>query len=740
MAVTAVALLLIQIIPGPVTLAEVNSSASVTPNLVRPALAKPEITLEEAIRIVKTNFNVPSEYTDFNSGYNNYEDREVWSLRWNGSNGKQGEFAAEVNAATADILNMNYWKSEEQSNNIGATSAITKIGAQEIGANLLARLLGERAGQLRLIPSDDQIVLLGNHEPSNYSLHYQRLLNGLRFLGNGVNITVSAIDGHINSYNLNWSQVEAPEVKGVINLAQAQKAFEGAPFFKLHYWIPNPYRPLALGNKQEAKLIYQLTGQSGGAIDAFTGEPLQLEQGEWLATDEGGYGRMDSAKENMVGTMPQGTPVLTPQEQQEVQRTAKLLNQDEAIAAVQRWIGIPDNLTLRSANLSSDWQNIDKRIWSFDWNSTGSEGNEDKPQYLSARVNATTGELLGFNSPYQQSGKSEAKLDRIGAQKLAEDFLKRVQPDRLSQVVLDTENNLKGKEGSEPWTPQYFSYNRVANGVDFPGNGITVNVDPISGIVIGYELNWSVLDLPSLAGILTKDKAADSFLKARPLTLTYVRIYSKGSPGNLRLVYLPLVQDSSISISNIIDAKSGELLDFQGQPLKEGPKPYIFTDLKEVNGAQEIMALGQAGLFGDFGSSFKPLDKMSIASLLKAMYLCRFGVWGNTELTDEEIITKAKEQHWLKEDIQLTGEVNRELLAKVLLRYIQLDKVAELKNIYQLNFQDTTQISTDGLGYIAVASGTGILKVEGQEMLAPREVVNRAEAATALFRALSWRS
>ena len=76
--------------------------------------------------------------------------------------------------------------------------------------------------------------------------------------------------------------------------------------------------------------------------------------------------------------------------------------------------------------------------------------------------------------------------------------------------------------------------------------------------------------------------------------------------------------------------------------------------------------------------------------------------------------------------------MNREILAKVLVRYIQLNKVAELKDIYQVNFQDAAQISPDALGYIALASSTGILKVEGQ-VLAPRDTVNRAEAATALL-------
>lgn len=739
-AVVGVSLMLVQIIPGPVALAGETNSRPI--NLSAQTLAMPEVTLEKAILIVKNNFDVPNGYTDFNSTYNTYDDRQVWALRWNGTAEKPGEFAAEVSAINGDILSMNYWKNDDQLNNSPSVSTITKAGAQEISDSLLTRLLGKRTEELSLIPSELEIMPLGN-SPFNYSLQYQRLINGVPFLSNGVNVQVSSTDGHITSYNLNWNEVKAPEIKGVINVDQAQQAFATASFLKLEYWIPASYRPLIAGQKQEAKLVYQLKGENGGAIDAFTGAPLQLKQGEWLSTDSFGNGGMSSAKEQRSNSISDKVQVLTPQEQQEVERTAELLKRDEGIAAVKRWIEIPDNLTLRSANLGKDWRSADKRIWSFDWSNLGSEKGEGTPQYLSARVSATTGELLGFDSSNQQTGKTEVKLDRKAAQNMAEEFLKKVQGERFSQVVLDAETNLYGKMISEPkpepWTIQAFSYHRVVNGVDFPDNGMIINVDPVAGKITSYQLNWSEHNLPSVSGILSKDKAVESFLKARPLTLTYVRIYSNGIPGDLRLVYLPVAQDRSIPISNILDAKSGELLDYQGQPVEKGPKPFSFTDLTGVNGAAEIAALGQAGLFGDYGNNFKPLEKMSADSLLRAMYLSRFGIWGNTGLTEKEVINKAKELGWLKEDLKPGDPVNRELLAKVLLRYIQLNKIAELEGIYQVHFNDNAQISSDALGYIAIASKTGILKVEGQ-ILAPRETVSRAEAATALFRALGWRN
>lgn len=696
----------------------------------------PKVTLEKAILIVKANFEVPSEYTDFSSTYNTYDERQVWALRWSGTVERPGDFSAEVCAINGEILSMNHWRNSGKLSNTPSIPTITKLGAQEISDKLLTRLLGKRTEELKLIPSELEIIPLHNG-PFNYSLQYVRLINGVPFLGNGVNVQVSSIDGHITSYNVNWNEVMAPKPKDAITIGEAQQAFLKAPLFELEYWFPGSFRPLAAGQKENALLIYQLKGQTGGAIDAFTGEPLRLNPGDWLMTDAYGSGGMGNAKKERASIISDSAQVLTPEEQQEVERTAKLLKRDEAIEAVSRWIEIPDNLTLRSANLSADWRSNGKRIWSFEWNYTGLVKGEGSYQHFSASVSATTGELYSLYSSSKQYGKTDVKFDRVASQKIAEDFLKKVQPDRFKQVVFDTENNLSDKIPEEPWNTQSFTYRRVVNGVVFSDNGMNASVDPVTGKITSYMLNWSELELPSVTGILGKDQAVASFLKARPLTLTYVRIYSNGMARDLRLVYLPVSEDRNSPISTIVDAKSGELLDYQGQPLEKGPKPYRFTDLAGVNGAPEIAALGQAGLFGDYGNTFKPQEEMRLTSLLRAMYLNRYGLWGNTGLTDSEIINKAKEEGWLKEDIKSGDSVNREILSKVLLRYIQLNKLAELKDVYQIKFQDATEINPDALGYFALASSTGILKVEGQ-VLTPQAIVTRAEAAAALYRALGW--
>ncbi|MHB1407044.1 MAG: YcdB/YcdC domain-containing protein, partial [Desulfitobacteriaceae bacterium] len=40
----------------------------------------PAISLDQAIQIVKEKFQIPAELNEFFSGYNNYNNRETWSL------------------------------------------------------------------------------------------------------------------------------------------------------------------------------------------------------------------------------------------------------------------------------------------------------------------------------------------------------------------------------------------------------------------------------------------------------------------------------------------------------------------------------------------------------------------------------------------------------------------------------------------------------------------------------------
>ncbi|KYH31201.1 YcdB/YcdC domain-containing protein [Neomoorella mulderi] len=702
----------------------------------------PAVSLEEAIRAVKDNFNIPKEYNIFTSSYNSYDNRQTWSLHWNAPGEPGGSFNADVDAKTGEILNMNTWKPEKRPEPGLRLPVISAAEARRVAVELLNRLAASYVPELQPLPDDNQLIPLNNYGPVSYTFRWQRVVNGIPFPGNGVTITVRGDDGQVTNYNLNWTKVDFPAATGAISPEKAREVFASAGMLELQYYLQPPVRPLAAGEKRPVLLVYRLSHPSRGLIDALSGKPLDLGNGGWF--DKGGAGGMGDASLEMArkaAALQGGTQSkpLSPEEMKEIEKTAKLISREEAIAAVKKWVDIPAGLTLRSANLYADWQDPEIRSWNLTWSS-------DKPQtgkvnFMSARVNAGNGELLGFDLPSTPSGNDRSgKLDRKAAQRLVEDFLQKVQPQRFKEVRLD-ENSRPGwepvimEDGKNP-AVQYFYYRRLVNGIPFPGNGINVTVDAVAGRITSYNLNWGNFDFPAATKILDGQQAVETFLKNRPLTLSYTRIYSPGGPGQgeLRLVYQPL-GDTSSATSDMIDARTGQFLDWEGKPIAQQPRPYRFNDIAGNFAEKEINLLGQAGLFGEYGDAFRPDENITVVSMLRAMLMARNGVWGYKDMKDEEILKRARDEKWLQEDLQAGATVSRELLAKFLIRFLNLERAARVEGIYKVPYSDAGSLAPGSLGYVALTWGLGILKGNGSTF-EPNHTVTRAEAAAALVRAL----
>ncbi|WP_338818037.1 YcdB/YcdC domain-containing protein [Neomoorella thermoacetica] len=695
---------------------------------------KPAVSLEQAIRTVKDNFSIPGEFTNFTSGYNNYNGRATWSLNWNANDGKGGGFNAQVDAATGEIINMNMWQPVDRPEPGLQVPAFSQDEARQVAEKVLKRLAANHIADLQAVPDTNQVIPLNNYGPVTYSFRWQRLVNGIPFPENGVNINIRGDNGQVVNYSLDWTNADFPAATGAITPEKARQAFDQAGMLELQYYLPPQHGPVVAGQKRLPQLVYIINHPANGLIDALTGEPLVMDDGKWF---KGGAGGMGELAEMHNGAASQTTKPLSPEEIKEIEKTAKLISQDAAIAAVKKWLAIPANLTLSSANLAVDWQDPETSIWNLSWNT--SKPDPGQINYVTARVDATTGELVGFDLSYSSPDGKPGQLDRQGAQQMVEDFLRQVQPERFREVKLDANSKygpgpIPLKSGQNP-PVQYFNYRRLVNGIPFPENGISVTVDTVAKRITSYNLNWGQFDFPAPKNLLQTEKAAEIFLKSRPLTLTYIQIFGPAGPGEVRLVYQPLAAPGT-SAAAMVDARTGQLLDWQGTPLNQAPRPYHFNDIAGNFAEREINLLGQAGLFGEYGSAFHPDENITAVSLLRAMLMAKNGVQGNSDLGDDEVLKRAREQGWLKEDLQPGASITRETLAKLIIRLLNLDHVARVEGIYRVPYTDAGSLSSDSLGYVALSWGLGILKGNGSTF-EPGHQVTRAEAAAALVRTLA---
>jgi hypothetical protein len=76
--------------------------------------------------------------------------------------------------------------------------------------------------------------------------------------------------------------------------------------------------------------------------------------------------------------------------------------------------------------------------------------------------------------------------------------------------------------------------------------------------------------------------------------------------------------------------------------------------------------------------------------------------------------------------------VTREEAVKFIIRALKYDKVADIKGIFSVSFKDKASISPDLYGYVAIASGLGIVSGDGTNFN-PKKNIKRGESAVMIY-------
>lgn len=702
------------------------------------------VSLEKAIHNVKAHFQVPESYLDFQSGFQNQTDIKSWVLTWQSreETGRPlGQFHARVDAETGDILSVDAWSEERGPYPQRVVVPVWGFHqAMEKAENLTRQILGERFEQMRLITKrENAFTPQGPFGKGIYTFSWQRVHQGVSFPANTVSLTLSAEDGEVLNYNFNWSYEQMPPHESAIALEQAKQAFAAADLLELQYIDLLPKQP-ALEAKKQAKLVFRLSGKTLPMIDAYSGKPVQPKPGQYVDGRGEGYGGdlFGAVSARMEKASLKGAPALSPAEQKEVKAASKLINQDTALEVVRKWVGIGSEMVLSGAHIQGEDYGLADRIWNFNWENKSGQG------YMSAQVNAVTGELLSFNLPFDTIVSpipSTQLISEQEAQKMAEGFIKQLQPGRFEQVTLRDKQNYMGipkpimenpEQPNQPLLRYYFARN--VNGIPFPNNGMEVVVDRMQKKVVQYRLNWQEIEFASTVNLLNKQQAVQRFLAKRPLELVYVRAVSSGQPAEVMLVYQskePVGQQPF----EMIDAVTGLPLDWGGHPLPVIPPSGLFEDAANNYAEEAIQLLGQFNVLREYGSQFRPDENISEISLLKAMLaLQRFGA--GVDLEQEEVIRQARELGWLKADEKPAEFVDRITLAQRLVRWQGLEQAASLGGLYRQLFADEEALTAEMKGYAALAWGMGLVSLEEGGQFDPSWKVTRADAAYALVQAL----
>ncbi|SPF53361.1 putative S-layer protein [Candidatus Desulfosporosinus infrequens] len=697
--------------------------------------SQPAISLDKATNTVKQAFTIPAQLTNFGSGLSKYMNHQVWDLHWMNPQNPPSGIDAQVDATTGELISMRIEQFLDSQAPELQIPILTEDDAKKIATDLLTRLDSDKIQELQLQKESDKALNPNNYAIPLYSFHWQRTINNIPFLGDGVTVQVNGNTGQVMFYNQNWTAgtSELPDAQKAISVEKAQGIFQNNDMLQLQYYQAPTYLPYGnVQDKPQVKLVYAPNSKYlNGAIDALSGEPVQLSESSFN-NSQGmmGWGPMYSSRG------PGYLGGLSSQEQSAVDNT-NLISQDAALKIATQWVDIPKGAVFQNASLNTGGMEPDQKVWSLSWGPDPEKINQGQMLFINAMVDAVTGDLLSFNNtvPPGEYGQ-EGQITREQALQIAQEFLQKIQPQYYPKVKLRDEDP-SVKSPSQNGMENFYFY-RTSNNIPFMNNGFNISVDTVGKSILNYNFNWSDIDLPAQDGVLKADQANVAYLKSSPLVLNYVQLYSDNKPDEVELVYLPKPDVGLPLGADLLDAKSGVLLGWDGQDVSGLPKSYQFKDISGNFAEKEITLLGQTGIFGEYGDQFKPDENISTISLLRAMMTVQNGVWTTYLQSDQDILKASQNLGWVSKDAQPSDPVNRVTLAQLMIHLIKLDNVAQLKDAFQDTYSDSTSFPPGMEGYITFGRALDLFHFDGDQFK-PEQPVARAEVAYALVQALSFK-
>lgn len=662
------------------------------------------MTAKEATELVKKRITVPDNVKNFTSNYYEYEGRGQWEFQWTGN---KENLNATLDVGSGDVVSLNGY-GEAYTGDSSLIPKVSRSQAMKAAQDFLKQAAPSRYSSLKLTDRTPSPILFRSYD-RDYSFYFERIVNGVPCAFNGAELRISSSTGKVTYYYLNWDYKSTfPQVKNPVSGVKAGETMKSQGL-ELMYFRPYPAKE---GKEGEVKLVYGVNEPRRVLVNAQTGE---FETINWFYTMRDGYGMGGmGGMEADQSKASQNRNELTPIEEEEVQALANLLSKEQAQEAVFKYFKLPQDFNLDSARLFEDERK--NRMWNISWNMTSADNQSSG--YMSASVNAKTGELLSYaKHVYYPGMENETKKYSVAeAKEVGEKFLKNIQPAKMTQV----KSFDRGLQDQNSRTVM-FNYARLVNGIPFYEDSISVEVDRVTGEVSSFSVEWGDFAFPSATPVVSKDDAYVRLTGANPLEIGYLRIdvpQSDRSEQKIGLYYF--FADSQ---PRLVDAVSGKvLLDSGEEYLSE--EMAEFTDIAGSPYAEDIRLLFTMGIVGDSTGKFDPKGQLVYGDFIKMLVLASGWSPGEGEELDKlpddwyRPYYQTAVYHGVLDADNLPKadqKVNRMDCARSLVTAMGLKKAAALEGIYQVPAADGASVADKDAGFAAIALKMELLpKVDGK--------------------------
>lgn len=672
--------------------------------------------LEESVIKAKKLFSISDEYDKFDSSVNSYGGNTIFSLSWRDTKEELKNITVTMDIDGNVISFDSYFDNSKSDSKL---PNYTKKQAQEVAMDFIKKIS----------PDVKSIKLLQDKNPDylnneNYNFQYIRSVNDLEYKVNSINLNVNKYTGEVVNYYINWDRDLAfPSPKDIIDKEEAKKLFKEKIGLKLVYKMKNNYyRPINTEDKDESKHYIAFTVLDNNiGIDAFTGEKISINQ----------YSPYGVFTDGVADKEESATSGITPEERDSIDKLKNILNAKKAEEGARLILDIKDNYKLQNQSLYENYKNIEEYVWNMYFIEKDKDSN-DSQSYVSIGIDAKTGELLSFNKSVNDNQKDKNTVNKDQALKLAKDYLVKQNPERKDKVELIEDNDY-----SEPNVESKvynFRFIRKESGMYVEDDGIFLGVDAVNGEIVSYSLDWFNGEFPSNKGMISIEKAYEILWEKIGLDLMYVGENDDSIDLSLQTdknMIIKLVYSLNSEKPNIIDALTGELLDYSGQPYRE-TESIKYDDIEGSYAKDKIKTLGEYGI-GFRGEKFLPKEQIKQRELILLLWQTVYQ-YQIDKLTDEDMYNDFIKAGYIEESEKSpNSKVTKIEAAKYIIRIMNLREVAEIKGIYKDIFLDQANIKENEKGYINFAYGLKIINGNNTGNINPNYELKREDAASMIY-------
>lgn len=667
-----------------------------------------EKILEGVILKMKELFHISNDYDGFVSRVSSYNNEMNFFLNWTDSK----EILPDISIHTdsnGNIISFDKYD-RKLSEPTSKLPSLNRDEALKFGLEFIGKVDPKIYKEIELKESSNPI----NTWDRNYSFSFTRIVNDIPYTENNVYINVDMHTGDISNYYTNWERnLEFPKAVNIISLENAKENYIKDIGIKLVYKTNYRYpRPMESSKDNKYYLAYSYIGERKG-IDALTGKPINLSNyGIYTGLNE------KAMAEDAAGGDP--APIITPEERGEIDKLSGVKDINEVEKKAREILKLDNNYRLQNQNLYTNWQNPDEFFYNLRFLKDSSERHQD----IEISLDAKTLELISFYKFRDIESSSKVSINKQEALEIAKDFIKQINPDKTDKIEY-IENSAEDNQQH-----YYFNFIRKIDEIYVESDSISIGIDTVNKDISSYSISWYKGEFPSKDNIISLDKAYDVLFNKIGFGLSYSSIYNYEKPKDNREI--KLVYSVSQEKPTIIDANTGDILDYSGNPYKENKIP-TYTDIEDSFAKDKIITLSEYSV-GFSTENFRPKEKIKQKDFLYLLWKSINPYRTEIEADSDVIYKELIRQNIVKAE-EKNGEsvVTKEEAVRFIIRAMKYEKLAEISDIYKDLFKDGEDIAPNLKGYMSIAYGMKIIKGDGSGFIKPKYELLREDAASIIF-------